>query len=300
MPMRMIRRVVGSIAVALLAGTTGTLAQDSEHEGPPVLEVTARDYEFQTTTTEIPAGWTTVALENRGGETHMLSFARLPDEGSYRRLMHFRGVLDTLQARLEEGAIDSATFVEAARSEVPPWYSDIENGSGPGLVTPGRTARTTVRLEPGTYVMGCFLPDSAGTLHYARGMRSKMTVTEASSGASPPEADVELTLAGYEMSMDGRMSVGEQTVAVHFGEREKAGEAPYQDIRLARLEEGVEVSDLVQWDDTPPAPAELLGGAHPLPAGETAYFTVNLEPGRYAWFSYSSDEKGMTETFSVP
>lgn len=296
----MIRRVLGTVALALLAGATGTPAQDGAREGPPVLEVTALEYEFRTTTTEIPAGWTTVELENRGEETHMLEFLRLPDEATYSRLRRFLGVLDTLQARLEEGAIDSARYRTAVKSEAPSWASDPEARSGPGLVTPGRTARTTVRLEPGTYVMACFLVDSAGELHYMRGMRSKMTVTEASSGASPPEADVALTLADYEMSVDGRMTTGEQTVAVHFGEREKPQEAPYQDIRLARLEEGVSVKELVQWDGSPPAPAELLGGAHPLPAGSTAYFTVNLEPGRYAWYSHSSDEKGMTKTFSVP
>ena len=296
----MIRRVLGAVPLALLVGATGALAQDGARDAPPVLEVAALDYEFQTSTTEIPSGWITVALENRGDEPHMLEFTRLPEEGSYRALMRFRGVLDTLQASLEEGAIDSATYLEAARSEVPPWYSDLEYRSGPGLVTPGGTARTTVRLEPGTYVMGCFLADSAGTLHYTRGMRSKMTVTEASSGASPPAADVELTLADYEISVDGRMTTGEQTVAVHFGERAKPMEAPFQDIRLARLEDGVSAQELAQWEDSPPAPADLLGGAHPLPAGHTAYFTVNLEPGRYAWFSYSSEQKGMTKTFSVP
>ena len=51
-----------------------------------------------------------------------------------------------------------------------------------------------------------------------------------------------------------------------------------------------------------PAPAEFLGGTHEMPAGGRAYFTVRLEPGRYAWIAEvpSPVEKGMLKTFTVP
>ena len=296
----MIHRVIGLIVIATLVGAAGATAQDGDSEGPPVLEVSAVDYEFQSPTTEVPAGWTTVALHNEGEETHMLEFARIPNEGSYRGLRELYGAFDTLQADLEEGAIDSATVRKAMKSHTPAWFSDMEYLSGPGLVAPGRSARTTVDLEPGTYAILCFISDSAGTFHYARGMRSKFTVTEPSNGASPPDADVELTVADYEISSEGQMTAGEQTVAVHFGERENPQEAPFQDVQLVRLEEGMTVEDLADWDGSAPAPADFLGGAHALAAGNTAYVTVDLEPGRYAWVSNSTDEKeGMKKVFTV-
>ena len=39
------------------------------------------------------------------------------------------------------------------------------------------------------------------------------------------------------------------------------------------------------------------GGATPV--GHTAYFTVNLEPGRYAWIAESAAAQGMVREFTV-
>lgn len=295
----MIRRVLGTTALALLAGAVGTPAQDTAAERPPVLQVAGLDYEFRTSTAEIPAGWTTVELENEGEETHMLEFVRIPEEGSFRDLRVYYGALDTLRTDLEEGVIDSAAYRKSLKQHVPEWLPDAGFRSGPGLVAPARAARTTVRLEPGTYAIMCFVADSAGRAHVMRGMRSKFTVAETSNGAMPPDPDVELRLADYEITAEGEMTSGEQTVAVRFGERPAAGEAPFQDIQLVRLDEGVSVEEVAQWDGSAPAPAEFLGGAHQMPAGTTAYVTVDLAPGRYAWVSNSTDEKGMKRVFTV-
>jgi hypothetical protein len=50
-----------------------------------------------------------------------------------------------------------------------------------------------------------------------------------------------------------------------------------------------------------PAPAEFLGGLNEMPAGSTGYFTVDLEPGEYAWISEVPDAsaKGMLKEFEV-
>lgn len=295
----MTRSIVGLLALALLVGAAGAPAQDGDTDEPYLLEVTGLDYEFQTSTTEIPAGWTTIELVNRGEETHMLELLRIPEDGSFREFRVYFGALDTLQSDLEEGAIDSATYRKALKRHLPEWLPTAEFRSGPGLVAPDRTARTTVRLEPGTYAMMCFIADSAGKAHIMRGMRSRLTVTEASEAGSPPDPDVELTLADYEITVEGRMTSGEQTVAVHFGERPEAGTSPFQDVQLVRLDDGARLEEVVQWDGSAPAPAEFLGGAHQMAAGNTAYVTVDLEPGRYAWVSNSSDEKGMKKVFTV-
>jgi uncharacterized cupredoxin-like copper-binding protein len=58
--------------------------------------------------------------------------------------------------------------------------------SGPGVanahtrsIAPGKTARLTVTLEAGTYSVWCPVPGHAG-----RGMKAKLTVTDAASGGS--------------------------------------------------------------------------------------------------------------------
>ena len=48
-----------------------------------------------------------------------------------------------------------------------------------------------------------------------------------------------------------------------------------------------------------PAPATFVGGVHEMPAGYTAFFTVDLEPGRYAWIAESGAARGMVEEFTV-
>lgn len=294
----MIRRVVGLATISVLCVVSGLPAQDGSEDSRAELEVTARDYEFQTHATEIPAGWATVELHNRGEETHVLELFRIPEEGTYREVRRYYGVLDTLGSDLEAGVIDSATYRKAVKKHRPSF--ELERAGGPGMVAPGRTTHATSRLKPGTHVMICYVRDSTGTAHIMRGMRDRLEVGEASSAGEPPEADLEVTLAEYEMSVQGDLERGDQTVAVHFGEREKALESPYMTVHLVRLEKGMTADRVLQWDASAPAPAEALGGANPLPAGKTMYFTVNLDPGRYALVFPAGDESGSAKTFTVP
>ena len=77
-------------------------------------------------------------------------------------------------------------------------------------------------------------------------------------------------------------------------------------MHLARLQDEVDLDEVTQWMDwmeiaglQAPAPAEFLGGTQEMPIGHTAYFTVNLEPGRYAWITEASADKGMFNEFTV-
>lgn len=48
-----------------------------------------------------------------------------------------------------------------------------------------------------------------------------------------------------------------------------------------------------------PAPATFLGGTHEMPQGESAYLTVDLEPGRYAWGSERGADTPSYQAFEV-
>lgn len=293
----MVHRAVGLAALALLVPLAGLSAQEASSGAPPVLDVTGTEYEFRTPATEIPAGWNTLDFENRGEEAHEVVLVRVPEEGTYRGLRLFLGALDTLRTRLDEGAIDSATYGKALKKNRPPWISDVE-AVGIIPVSPGRRVRMTLHLEPGVYQAICFLPDSAGREHWRRGMRTRIDVTGDSTGARPPEADAAVTVAGYEFEPDGQPGRGTQTLAVRFAEPDSSGEESAPGIQLARLEDGASVEDVWSSESLAGAPAEYLGGTPGMPYGSTVYLSVNLEPGRYAWLG--PEEEGMSKTFVVP
>jgi hypothetical protein len=48
---------------------------------------------------------------------------------------------------------------------------------GSGALSPGTDNYWPVTLEPGTYVMICFVPDATGTPHFVQGMAQEFTVT---------------------------------------------------------------------------------------------------------------------------
>ena len=144
----------------------------------------------------------------------------------------------------------------------------------------------------------------SGEFHTSRGMARPVTVTEDSTGMEPPEADIEIALTRDEIAVTGSPTAGEHTVAVHFQEQSEAGLG--NDVHLVRLEGETTAADVAPWMDwmnvdglRSPAPAQFLGGTQEMPVGETAYFTVELEPGRYAWISEAPVSRSLFTEFSV-
>ena len=100
-----------------------------------------------------------------------------------------------------------------------------------------------------------------------------------------------MTVSGQGIEAPDTLAAGRHTFAVRFGER-PAGSLG-GDASLVRFEEDVSLQDeIAPWMDwmnvdglRAPAPAEFLGGTQEMPAGRTSHFTVDLEPGSYAWIS---------------
>ncbi|MGH7571071.1 MAG: hypothetical protein ACREMK_04415 [Gemmatimonadota bacterium] len=268
-------------------------------------EVTAVDYAFQAPA-EIPSGWTTFRLKNEGQEEHFLLLSRLPDGKTledYKR--EVTAPFDSVWYSLKAGSIDKVEAGRRLGSLLPDWYlSSVEQMGGTGLVAPGGISQASAKLDPGTYVIECYVKTSDGEFHASLGMVRQMIVTDASSDAPAPEADLEMTLSNYDITIDEQVTPGEHTVAVHFQEHPEVGLG--NDVHLARLEDDTDVDEVVQWMDwmnvdglRSPAPVEFLGGTQEMPVGHTAYFTVNLEPGHYLWISESTAELGMLKEFTV-
>jgi hypothetical protein len=305
--------------VMLLAVIAGVSSGCSERDSAPshpggnlnVVEVTARGLEFEAPD-EIPSGWATFRLNNESGMIHFAVLQRLPEGIALKDQQEqiapvFQEGMDLLNAGESDAALEKF-------GELPEWFGQIVFKSGPGLISAGQTAETFVYLEPGTYLLECYVKTN-GIFHSynsspsAYGMVHELTVTEESSGAPEPRATLTITLSSERgIEIEEEPTPGKHIVAVHFEDQKVHENFLGHDVHVVRLENDTDIEDLAIWMDwsqptglQTPAPAEFLGGTQEMPAGETAYFTVHLEPGRYAWIAEvtSPAEKGMLKTFTV-
>jgi hypothetical protein len=270
----------------------------------PVVEVTATDYAFEAPD-EIRSGWTTIRFRNEGTEHHFLLFNRLPEGRTYDDYVVEVGApFNDVWYELRAGAIGRDKVVPELVEALPEWFWSVQQFGGPGLQAPGGRGETTIRLEPGNYVIECYVKTAEGEFHGMEGMVRPLIVRSEDGGDAPPSPDATLTITNAGMSMDRVPAAGLRTVAVHFKEHPEGG-FPH-DAHLARVEDGTDLDALAAWIDwitveglKEPAPAAFVGGAQEMPAGHTAYVTVRLEPGDYAWLSEASGSAGIRKAFTV-
>lgn len=287
-------------AGASAGGTADAMAVSAREY---VVDVLAEDYAFQAPDS-VPSGWVTFRLDNTGEETHFMILHRLPDGHTYEEyLLEVATPFGEVWEPLGAGEIDKAEAMQRLGELLPAWFWSAKQMGGPGLIAPGGVAQATLNLEPGNYVMECYMKTPEGVFHGEEGMMRPLVVTERSSGAAEPEADIELTLTTAGFAARGDLTPGRHTVAVRFEEHPEAGFG--NDVHVARLD-GAEAAPLVTWMDwmnaeglQNPAPVAFVGGTQEMPQGYTAYFTIDLEPGEYAWISESPDTREMVEAFTV-
>ena len=262
---------------------------------------------------EIPSGWTTFRFSNESPMIHFVLVERVPDgQGIESQQAQVAPVFQDGLDLLGAGEVDAAL---ERFGDLPAWFGEIVFLGGPGLTSPGRTSQATVYLEPGTYLLECYVK-TGGIFHSynpdpsSYGMVHEFTVTDETSEAVEPSAtiQIEISTAGG-IVVEGELVPGEHTVAVHFADQTVHENFVGHDIHLVRVAGDLDLGELERWMDwtqamglQSPAPAEFLGGTNEMPAGTTSYFTVVLEPGNYAWVSEvpGSAEKGMLKPFRVP
>lgn len=254
---------------------------DSLEAGQYVAEYAALDYVFAGPS-EIPSGWITFRMPNRGEEHHVMLLIQLPEGVSY-------------------GEYYAAVEQRRNNGERPEWSNELVNMGGPAALAPGLTGETTIKLDPGEYAMICPAPTVDGTPHSFLGMMRPLTVTEEESGATEPKADMTLTLRSLEFELDGVITPGRHTIRVQF---EKQPEDKPHDVHVARLGPDQTLEDFttsMQSLDLPDDKYDFyfIGGAEDMPEGYTAYFTAEFEPGRYAFWCHFHSEDGMVQEFIV-
>src|SRR6185312_11100568 len=138
---------------------------------PALVRVVAYDFAFDSAHS-VPAGLVAIRFVNNGRAIHMLGVSRL-DSG--------KTVPDVYQALVKNKSMG--------------WFSEL---GGPGAVSPGDSVTQYAVLEPGTYSMICWWPDSTGKEHAMIGMMSTLTVTGQTAGAPiEPTPDIYLRERDY-------------------------------------------------------------------------------------------------------
>lgn len=276
-----------------------------------MVDVTIETMDFQMSSS-IPSGWTTFRTSNRSAMTHLGVVERMPEGYGLREQQDevapvFQEGMDLIISGDMDGAL-------AKFGELPEWFGQIVFLGGPGLIAPGEITETTVFLEPGTYLLECYVKTD-GIFHSYNpspamdGMVAQFAVTEEPSGAPEPVPTLEISISSVGgMKVVGEPSAGPHTVAVHFEDQVLHEHFLGHDVHLVRLTPETDIEALVDWMNwalpaglQTPAPAKFLGGINELPAGSTGYFRVELEPGDYAFIAEvpAADEKGMFHRFTV-
>lgn len=230
---------------------------------PNVVTVIAKEYSFEAPA-QIPAGLTTIRLVDEGKELHHVQLVKLEDGKTFE------------------------DFAQAVKHPGPPPTWAVEDG-GPNPPRPGGgIAEVTQVLEPGNYVLACFVPSADGMPHIAKGMMRPITVTPASAAsATEPVADIVMTLNDYGFELSKPLTPGKHVIRI-----ENAGQQAHE-LVLARMAPGKKAADLARWVEkmAGPPPAEPLGGIAGIHPGGHGYITVDLTPGNYGFLCFILDAK---------
>lgn len=294
-------RAAASCAIAVAAAGAAFPAPAAHAQ---VVEITAVDYAFQAPAA-IPAGWNTIRFSNEGAEAHFVFMSRLPEGTTVDDYTTAAaGTFSRGWYALRDGRADEEAALAMIMEALPPWYADVRMVGGPGLLAAGRTSEVVMNLEPGRYVLECYMKTADGEIHYMEGMIRPLEVVAEPSGAAPPRADIRITLTNDGMEVEGDLTAGRHIVAVHAKENPDVGFG--HSAHLARLDNDTTIDDVVRWMNwldvdglRSPAPVEFLNGLHMMPTGQTAYFTVDLLPGRYLVVSEATGHTGVLHEFTV-
>ena len=297
------RCVIIGLGISLLFGLFSCTSNTGKATNE--IEVTALDFKFEAPDT-VKSGWSTFRLKNEGKQEHFMYTYKIPSDITFSE--YEEGVplaFEKTWDKYTTGEINKQETVKMLGEEIASWFfTDVVPSGGVGLTEPGETAQSTIMLDPGKYIMECYVKMPDGTWHTAMGMYKMFTVTEDSTGMEAPTANYELSLTNYDISTSGSMKQGTNTIAVHA--RDTPDGFMMHDINLFRLNDTTLVNDLVEWMDwmeldqfTAPAPAYSLGGIEHMAEGMTGYMTVDLQPGNYVWISEMYGSRGMTKTFTV-
>ena len=281
---------------------------ESKPEPDNVVQIITQNMEFQIAD-EIPSGWNTFRYTNKSSQVHFFLIDKYPDGKTIEDAENivspiFQEGMDLInQGKAEEGY--------AAFGKLPEWFGEVVFLGGSGMVSPGQTCETTLKLDPGYYILECYVKMANGIFHSKMGMVKELVVTEEKSNISPPSANIQINISStHGLEYSDPILKGANTFSVYFEDQIVHENFVGHDVNLVRLDPNADIKALekwVNWADpkgliTPsPDGITFLGGINDMPAGSKGYFTVNLEPGNYGLISEvpNASGKNLLKQFSV-
>jgi len=245
---------------------------------PNMVTFSAKEFAFEGPDS-IPAGLTMFHLNATGQELHHLQILKL-EEGK---------TFADFQAALKAGG-------------PPPTWAVPYGGVNPPV--PGGTTISTQTMEPGNYVVVCFIEGADKVPHLAKGMTKPLTVTPvANANMTEPTADVTMTLSDYTFTLSKPLAAGRQMIKVVNGATQ-----PHE-VVLVQLDSGKTMEDVGKWAETMkgPPPGKPIGGIPAFMPGKNTYFEASLTPGDYGLICFVPDAKdgkphvahGMVQQFKI-
>ena len=247
------------------AGVTGDV-QPARQPARRVVTVKAVDFAFEAPD-RIPAGTITLRMVNDGYELHHLWLVKLTNGKKPRDFMN----------AMEDWGHDTA---------MPPWAVDV---GGPNDASRGEPSEAVITLDPGTYMLVCYVPSPDGKLHVMKGMVRPLVVTSAgATKPAEPKADVVMTLTDYGFDAVPAITAGRHTVRV-----ENVAQQSHE-VVIARLQPGKTMGEALEWYNAGgvgPGPVVALGGSAGIAKGRHLFLDIDFTPGDYVLLCFIPDAK---------
>ncbi len=297
--------IITTIITSLIFLMSGLVYGQSQEV---TVHVEAMDHAFDVDAPkELPSGWITFVLSNQmAGEMHEISLVELPEGVTHEDyLTDYMIGWETVLREYQEGVIERSEISDRTNELLPEWSGGLRYVTERGLASPGRTAERTVYLEPGEYLLICWLKTEDGIIHIMRGMHWEFNVSGGAEDNPLPNPESRITLYENEIEVDWEPIKGKHAFEVGLNKNSNGG-SYHNNLHLVRLEAGTDLEEVNEWLDwykvgglRSPSPVEFLGGIVERVA-DTAYFSVNIkEPGDYAWVVFVSQGKGLYKIFTV-
>jgi hypothetical protein len=267
---------------------------------------TGMDFQLKDTITH---GWTTFKYINNSYEPHFFIFEKMPDSiGIDNYVNELLPPFKTAFEYLNKGDV-AAGMKEFEK--IPAWFYKVELFGGVGLTSPKTTTESTVYLDPGTYVMECYVRMPDGTPHTFMGMLKELTVIEGKEEKPEPNSDFEISISSDEgITFVDSLKVGSYSFGVNFKDQKLYENMLGHDVNLVKVENDTLLGTLSKWLNASdmsafrsPAPAGLtfLGGVEDLQASKKGYFKANLDKGTYILVSEipQAAERRMFKIFNA-
>lgn len=274
---------------------------------PKFVTIVTQSMEFKMADT-ISSGWNTFLYNNQASETHFFRFLKLPEGVD---INNYKSDIDPV---FEEGMdlINEGKPAEGfqAFDKLPEWFGETTASGGSGLIAPKGLAITTMRLDPGDYIVECYVKMPNGKFHSTMGMIKQVHVSDQDSGLEPPEAAHTVTLGETGYEFNAQVTAGEHVFKVVVANQMLHENFALTDVNLVKLGANASIEELEAWMVwynpkgfiTPvPAGVSFLGGFNDAVQGSEGYFKVTLEPGNYAFIAEVPDasKKGLLLEFTV-